>query len=419
MATVLEELLIKVGIETDEKSVQSFTQTSKEAADVLKKLAITAAAAAGAMVAYTLKMGNATDAQAKFSRSSGIALSTLQELEFAAQREGASAGELTGVLQGLNVAIGQLAVGKGPQEAIRRLGGLGITFDELQSGALTADKLLLRIADSIKDLPRPRQVELTGALGINQNVLQLLQQGRFSIQELREEARKLGLVDIETSRRAEALNDQLTNAKQKLSFALLPLRLMITEMAVKLIPKITDWIDRNKELIPQLTKFAVVLVGVFAAGKVLMWVAAVGKATKAVFGLAGAFKALGIAKGAAGIAGAVGGGGTVAGGVAAGGAAAAAGGGAILPVLLAALGVAGVGIIGKKIYDQFKDQQGAPIFESRKSTRVIGSQSRNISQRFEFNISGSQSPEQTAKAVRRELTNVLRAELPNVQAGIV
>ena len=418
MATVLEELLIKVGVEVDEKELKSFEKTSNDAVNTLKKMAVAASVAAAAMVAYSLKMAKVTDANAKFARSAGLSFEALQELDFAARREGAGVGEMASTLGNLNRAIGQLAIGRGPQEAVRRIGGLGASFDDLQSGALDAIDFLEIIGEKIQGMAPARQAEIVGQFGISQNILQLLQQGRFSIAELRKEARKMGVESEEFARRQEKLNDSLTNNKQKINQALLPLRLMISEVILKVIPAISAWIEKNKELIPQIVKIGGIALAVFGGGAIIAsWVSKIFMAVKAVKGLAVAFGLLSAAKSAAGIAGVGSGIGAGAGGLAGGGAIAgglaAAGTG-----LLVAGAVAATAFGAKKYLDRIarKPTGGSERFVSV-ARRVNSQQESTRTENVTFNINGVTDPTAVAQAVDVKLSGIFRSSQKDFEQG--
>ena len=90
MATVIEELLIELGVDVDDKSIDAFNEVTEKTMKVIKGVAIAAGAAGAALVAYTVKLAGATDENAKFAAQTDVSFEALQELGFAAERVGGS-----------------------------------------------------------------------------------------------------------------------------------------------------------------------------------------------------------------------------------------------------------------------------------------------------------------------------------------
>lgn len=419
MATVLEELLIKVGVDVEQNELKKFNDVSVKVAATLNKVAIAGAAAASAIAVYSVKMGRATDTSIKFARSSGIALQSIQELEFAAQKEGAGAGELTSTLKGLNVQLGQMGIGSGPLQAIRRL---RIPIRDANDELIKADDLLIRIGEAIQGLSPQRQAEIVGQFGISQNVLQLLQQGRFSIEELRKEARDLGFETDKFAKRNEQLNDRLLRLRIAVARALIPMREMFISMGEKWLPRIERWIENNKQLIPQLAKLATILAALFVASKVVAWTTAVVGATKALFGLAGAFKAVGVAKGIASAAGITGGaagglaGGTGAGALLGVGGTAAAGAGvgaALLPIAGAVAGI-GAAFFGIKAILGYMERTAVT---GQSAQEIYGNRIFNNQQSISFEINGATDPKEVGREVGKVLDSRNRNSVKTLQSA--
>lgn len=401
MATVLEELLIQIGVDVDEQALKKFKGESENVKKVLNKVAAAAAAAAAAITAYTLKMAKGTDSQIKFARSAGIAFKSLQELEFAAQREGAAAGELTSTLASLNNQLGQLAIGRGPLEAIRRL---GLSIRRSNGDLIKADELLLSVGERIKGLSPQRQAELVGQLGISQNILQLLQQSRKSIEQYRVEARKAGLENVAFGKNAEKLNDTLLTQRYILNLALQPLRVIAGKIIIDIVKGLTTFLKITGPLIAQLSRLLPLILTLFAVGSVIKWTTMVHLASKEVWGLVAALKAATIARGALST---VQGASAVGGAASVGGAVAGAGAGAgLLAAGVAALPVIGViAAIAAVLYGlnrTLKDIKTNP-----RDTRAIGGRNSLSSGSYQdnrdikINIYEATDARQVGKVVRR------------------
>jgi hypothetical protein len=245
---------------------------------------------------------------------------------------------------------------------------------------------------------------LLGNLGISGGVLQLLQQGRSSISDLRKEARGLGIETEGFAKKNEALNDRLLTLKRIVAFALIPLRQEFMKMVKDWLPKFVKLVKRITRFLPQLAKLVGVLASLFVVAKIVVWPTAIFRDIKAVWGLVAAFKALAIAKGigsAAGIAGAVGG--SVIGGGAVGagaGATVAAGAGALLPIAAILATVATGAFVIKQAVDSIKIQRSNSRMAAESSGKY---RNFNNSENMTFNITGATDP----KAVGREVAKVL------------
>ncbi len=247
MATVIEELLMEIGVDVDDKSIEQFNKITETTIKTLKRVTIVAGAAGAAIVAYTVKMAGATDANAKFTHENGLTFASLQELGFAAEREGASMDSLKSSLNGLTLAAGQASMGAGG--GIEAFARLGINIMDVNGQIKTADKLMLEVSDSMQGLQRAEQVDLISKLGISQDMLLLLQRGTQNIEMLRGEARRYGIESERMKKSGEDFQDVITNLKQVIFGALIPLRQFVLDLANNLIPKITEWIAKNRKLI--------------------------------------------------------------------------------------------------------------------------------------------------------------------------
>ena len=109
MATVIESLLMEIGVDVDEKSLKSFNKVTEGTVKTLKRVSVAAGAAGAAVVAYAVSMARSTDENAKFAEQTGVSFQAMQELGFAAEREGASMDSLKSSLAGLTKAAGEVA----------------------------------------------------------------------------------------------------------------------------------------------------------------------------------------------------------------------------------------------------------------------------------------------------------------------
>lgn len=250
--TIIEELVSKLGFEIDTKNLDQFNQKSEKIKQTLKRVGIVAFAAGSAIVAYASKLAIATDAQVKFAKSIGETHDTIQELRFAAEREGASLQSLQSSLLALSQRISEVSLGQGA--GVEVLGMLNIdVLDKVNGRLKTASELMEDIAASsrFQALGPSRQRDFAGRLGISTDMLLLLQKGRTHIRALRQEAREMGLVTAETAKRSEEWQDALAATR-------FMIRTITTNITGELLPTLIDlnkrftkWFATNKDLIKQ------------------------------------------------------------------------------------------------------------------------------------------------------------------------
>ena len=249
MATVIEELVSRLGFQIDDKKLDTFNKKSQQLKSTLKKIAVVASAAAVGITAWISKVGIATDAQIKFADSVGVSFEALQELQFATEREGGSLQSLQSSLLALSQRAGEASRGLG--EGVQVFGMLGVAVKDVNGNLKTSDMLLEDIAEQFQRFDRVQQIEFANKLGISPDLLLLLQKGRKNLQDLRTTVRGYGLVTEETARNSEQFQDSLADVR-------FTVRALFTNIAGGLLPIITDlsdkfreWFLQNKALIKQ------------------------------------------------------------------------------------------------------------------------------------------------------------------------
>ena len=254
MATVIEELVSRLGFQIDDKKLDAFNKRSERLKTTLKRIGVVASAAAVGITTWVSRVGIATDANIKFADSVDIAFDALQELQFATEREGGSLQSLQQSLLALSQRAGEAFRGMG--EGVQVFGLLGINIRDANGNLKTSDILLNDLADAFQRFDKVQQIEFANKLGISPDLLLLLQKGGDNLKELRQEARALGLVTEDTARNSEEFQDSLTNLR-------FTVRSVFTNIAGELLPtiidlaeRLKDWFQENKAIIKQnVTKF--------------------------------------------------------------------------------------------------------------------------------------------------------------------
>jgi len=213
------------------------------------------------------------------SDRTGVAAEALSELRYAAEQSGSGAEDLEKGLRTMSRNIIEAA--RGSVEAQRNLGRLGLTIADLTG--LSPDQQFELIADRLAAIQNPLNrttiaMEIFGRTGAS--LLPLLSTGAKGIQELRQEANRLGLtMSTEDAEAAEAFGDTLSSLWRTLKQvvfvvggALAPSLKQIAEWVRDAVTVVAAWINANRETV---TIIGAVIAGVVGAGAALMTLGAI------------------------------------------------------------------------------------------------------------------------------------------------
>ena len=195
------------------RSLKSISSASlKMAKSVARGAAMAAAAVAGMGFALS-KQTEKIDKVAKTARKLGTTVSTLQELQYAAELTGVSANTMDMAMQRLTRRVSEAAGGFG--EAKGALRELGLNAAKLEKMPL--DKQMEALADAFEGVDsQADKVRLSMKLFDSEGValVNTLGAGSQGLREMAQEARDLGLTltDLEAAR-FEEMNDAITKMK--------------------------------------------------------------------------------------------------------------------------------------------------------------------------------------------------------------
>jgi hypothetical protein len=196
---------------------------------------VAAAIGGGALVGALREVIDTQDEISKGAQKVGITTEALSELAYAGKLADVEMGELQRTLGRLSVSLVNAQAGQ--KEAVELFRRLKIDPDNLKD----ADDLLMSLAERFKAMEDGAKKTALAAEIFGERVgprmVPFLNQGRDGIEELREEARKLGVtISTEAGKQAEDFNDNLTRlqsatkgAWQALAGQLLPTLTAITD----------------------------------------------------------------------------------------------------------------------------------------------------------------------------------------------
>jgi hypothetical protein len=269
------------------------------------KLAGLGSAIVAPLIASTKVFAKMGDDLAKMSARTGFSVESLSELGFAAELSGASIQVLENGIRKMQRTIVDAATGM--QSAQEALSILGLTVADLDK--LSPEQQFKLIADRLAAIEDPTlkaavAMELFGRSGTQ--LLPMLAAGAAGIEQLQEQARKLGLtVSTKDAKAAERFTDTLSIMWRVLKqnvfvvgSALVPVLTRAANWLTKIAVVAADWIKRNKELIVTIFKVAVTTIAAGAAlvalGVAITGVAkAMGVLAAVITGVGAALKLLG------------------------------------------------------------------------------------------------------------------------------
>ncbi|MCC6425717.1 MAG: hypothetical protein IT435_02730 [Phycisphaerales bacterium] len=298
---------LSAGLKSAQKKLEAFGAGLRS---IGTKMAGIGVAAITTLLGTAKAFSDTGDVLDKMSQRTGVSVEALSELGYAADLSGTDMETLENGLRVMQKSLVEAA--KGSQGANEALGLLGLTVADLAK--LSPDEQFKLLADRISKVQDPAlraslAMELFGKAGTK--LLPLMADGAAGINEMQEQARKLGLtVSTETARDAAELNDALGTLWKVLKQgaftiggALAPTIKDLTERITRVIVTATNWVKANKETVVWALKVAAAVavagVAIIGLGYVVSGIgAALGIVAAVIGGIGTAFSLIGAAIGA-------------------------------------------------------------------------------------------------------------------------
>ncbi|MEP0584526.1 MAG: hypothetical protein ABJD05_15820 [Roseibium sp.] len=218
----------------------SFDATSAKAAKMGKGLALAAAAGTAALGVLVKKTIDNADAMSKAAARAGTTTEALSRLAWAGDLSDVSVETLTGSIYRLSNAMAQASSGKDKDlEAIFK--GLGIAVTDADGRLRSADTVLMDFADVFATLENGAEktalaVKVFGRSGAQ--LIPLLNNGRRGLQEMADEADRLGLtISTKMGKDAEQFNDTLTRIQAIFKG-------LVVQISADMLPALQDFADK-------------------------------------------------------------------------------------------------------------------------------------------------------------------------------
>lgn len=218
--------IIEIVLRAADKTKSGFTTPIRnlkdlEAAAEKLKPALTAvvATAGAALVALSKHAINSADEMGKLAQKAGTTVETFSGWAHVAGLANVEQEKLAKAFKETSKAIGEAETKGSPMNQLFEQ--MGVSTRGLAGEALTADKVLLQLADRFADSADgagkvATAVKIFGDK-LGQDMIPFLNQGASGIRDLLDEARELGqVIGTDTAAQAEQFNDNLTKMKAAL-----------------------------------------------------------------------------------------------------------------------------------------------------------------------------------------------------------
>lgn len=196
LGNILKEFGVKISMVLDKKKVEEAKKAVDQMGKDMRSLAITVSAASAAVFEFAnIASSNSRELQQNADML-GINVERLQELEYAAKvAANVSRGELMGALEGVSSTLDKAR--HSDVMAAESLIRLGVPLEMISNRAVTADQVMLLLADRLKGIQDPMAkarlaTEVFGGAGAK--LLPLLNKGAMGIAMMGKEARSMGLI---------------------------------------------------------------------------------------------------------------------------------------------------------------------------------------------------------------------------------
>lgn len=205
----------------------------------------------------------------RFSKNIGLNVSTVSAWGNAVEEMGGSAKGLQGTLDMLSKSQTELRL-TGQSNLIPYFSALGVSLATVQGQARPVDEILLDLADRFSHMDRTTANNMGRMMGIDQDTLNLLLQGRREVELTIKRQKEHNAVTKEQAAEASKLQRSIVDLKQSFTAMgrdLLQQATPALEKVLSLLSSFGTWVSTNHEFV---TEFLTVM----AAGFVAIGVAA-------------------------------------------------------------------------------------------------------------------------------------------------
>jgi hypothetical protein len=247
--TVIDELVMLLGIEVDPTMQAGLDKFGKgiDAISGFAKYAGSALIATATSVAYfTDQVADSTNELDKLHRLTGLNTDTFQAMGIAAEMVGGNFDNLLGDMKSLTKNMSSPI----PGEYNNTLFMLGINMKKANGELKSADEVLLDIADKMEGMNDVEQLQWSDRIGLSEDTLLLLKEGRTEIERLQKQAEEFPLILSEQQlKNAREYTIQMKTMSRVMTYLGQVFTASVNPGLTKVVKNFAEWINANKELI--------------------------------------------------------------------------------------------------------------------------------------------------------------------------
>jgi len=254
MAQVVNNLVTKFSFTGSTAPLIDYNATLGSSIKLLGGMIAGLNVAAGAFAFWADGVLKGVDSLSALSNQTGVSVTSIQELSFAATQSQSTVGAMESSIKGLSSTIGQAA-----QQGSDDFSRLGISVRDANGKVKSADSIMLEVGKRFRELnlSMAEQEHFASALGIDSSLLQLLNKTGSELANLRDRAKELGTL---TKSQTDAAKDY-TKSVNSMWFSVDSFRDLI---AVGVAPEMshmsdgfTQLLTDNKDWVINGVKFAI------------------------------------------------------------------------------------------------------------------------------------------------------------------
>lgn len=279
MPTIIDSLIIKVGydvsgMEAQERATKRAVQglgseaknTESSFKDLTRSVGAFLAALGGvyALKAFAEDLITSNAALERLSRNLGVSVENISAWGNAVEEVGGSAKGLQGTLSHLSAAQTEFQL-TGNSSLVPYFAALGVAMSDAAGKARPVTDMLLDLSDRFSKLDRPTANNLGKMIGIDQDTLNVLLQGRHEVELTIKRQKEYNAVSKAQAEEAVKLQRSIVELKQSFNAFgrdLLYQAAPALEKVLDMLSKFAGWVKNNREF---LTDLAVAL-GAIALG---------------------------------------------------------------------------------------------------------------------------------------------------------
>jgi methyl-accepting chemotaxis protein len=244
MSSILEEFVVKLGFDVDEKKLDKFREGVSELGKSFLEFTGLASLASISIGGLFHHMQSGAVEIGQTSHLLGISSDRLQQWKQAADEAGSSGDSLVDAMNKANKSIGSIGTASPDIGFLTKNAFAGVNI----GGIKTGEDYLLRISDTLNRIKDPnRKLSIASQLGLSDKDILFLELGSKRIRELVAEQKAIYNPDfIKRSNEARIL---LSQTRDEIDYLAASIFNDLSPAIKEVITNFKDWIEENKEVL--------------------------------------------------------------------------------------------------------------------------------------------------------------------------